>query len=310
MAPRKGLSPFTRVISPDLSPHSYWYVLNSKVCGMTPTQYFKRSPVVSSFPEDFQRIDSGNIRLEDGRHYTNKRSSNGTEILCSSFGLVSVFCRQKMSPEGSQFSSQLRDFINKLDLSVICGDEEIEVSERPRASRRLEMPLTPPNRPTSSAVLMTPPNSGKPEGKYFPSPNLKEISEKNDLDTPEKVMLMKQRSSRVIKDVHDVCEKNGESLAMVLSNMCAFGDPGAKAIVNEIVEEVAVKKGVKRSVEELVGDNTLLKYVESLRVPDWKLVLFQAMARVSTKTWQSVINITGLGRTGVRNLVTFSQNYN
>lgn len=94
--------------------------------------------------------------------------------------------------------------------------------------------------------------------------------------------------------IHDVCDKNRESLAMVLSSMCAFGDPEAKAIVNEIVEEVAVKKGVKRTVEELVGDDTLFKYVESLRVPDWKLVLFQTMARVSAKTWQSVINITGL----------------
>ncbi|CAH3163324.1 unnamed protein product, partial [Pocillopora meandrina] len=115
---------------------------------------------------------------------------------------------------------------------------------------------------------------------------------------------MKQRSSRVIKDVHDVCERNRVSLAMVLSNMCAFGDPEAKAIVNEIVEEMAVKRGVKRSVEELVGDDTMSKYVACLRVPDWKLVLFQAMARVSSKTWQSVINITGLGRTGVRCLVT------
>lgn len=113
---------------------------------------------------------------------------------------------------------------------------------------------------------------------------------------------MKRRSSRVIKDVNDVCHKHRESLAMVLSNMCAFGDSEAKAIVNEIVEEVAVKRGVKRTVEELVGDDTLSKYVESLRVPDWKLVLFQTMARVSGKTWQSMINITGLGRTGVRNL--------
>ena len=115
---------------------------------------------------------------------------------------------------------------------------------------------------------------------------------------------MKQRSSRVIKDVHDVCDRNRESLAMVLSNMCAFGDPEAKAIVKDIVEEVAVKRGVKRSVEDLVGDDTMSKYMACLRVPDWKLVLFQAMARVSAKTWQSVINITGLGRTGVRCLAT------
>ena len=55
---------------------------------------------------------------------------------------------------------------------------------------------------------------------------------------------------------------------------------------------------------ELVGNDTMSKYVACLRVPDWKLVLFQAMARVSSKTWQSVINITGLRRTGVRCLVT------
>ena len=197
--------------------------------------------------------------------------------------------------------------LNIVDLSNISVDEgnEREANKRPRASRRLEMPTTPTNK-TSSSVAMTPPNSGnsqRAESKNV-SPNLKEISEKEDLDTPEKVLLMKQRSSRVIKDVHDVCDRNRESLAMVLSNMCAFGDPEAKAIVNEIVEEVAVKRGVKRSVEELVGDDTMTKYVECLRVPDWKLVLFQAMARVSAKTWQSVINITGLGRSGVRCLAT------
>ena len=52
-------------------------------------------------------------------------------------------------------------------------------------------------------------------------------------------------------------------------------------------------------MEELVGDGTRSRYVESLRVPDWKLVHFQAKARVSSKTWKSVINITGLERTGV-----------
>ena len=292
------------LISDDLSPHLYWYVLNSKVCGMTPTQYFKRSPVVSSFPDDFVRIESGNIRLAAGGLYTNKRSSNGTEIVCSSFGLISVLLRQKHSSECCEFSALLREFLNKLDSNVVCADENKVSSERSRASRRLEMSFTPPNKSlkTSSSMVMTPPNS-VPKGAFSVSPNLKEISENTDLDTPEKVLLMKQRSGRVIKDVHDVCEKNRESLVVVLSNMCAFGDPEAKVLVNEIFEEVAVKKGVKRSVEELVGDDTLLKYVQSLRVPDWKLVLFQAMARVSAKTWQTVINITGLGRTGVRNLV-------
>ena len=57
MAPRKGFSPFLQVISGDLSPHLYWYVLKSKACGMTPTQFFKHLPVVSSFPDNFVRIE-------------------------------------------------------------------------------------------------------------------------------------------------------------------------------------------------------------------------------------------------------------
>ena len=47
-----------------------------------------------------------------------------------------------------------------------------------------------------------------------------------------------------IKDMYDECVKNGESLVIVLSNLCTFGNPEAKAIANEIVKEVAVKKGV------------------------------------------------------------------
>ena len=47
-----------------------------------------------------------------------------------------------------------------------------------------------------------------------------------------------------IKDMYDMCEKNGENLVIVLSNMCTFGNPEAKAIANKIVKEVAVKKGV------------------------------------------------------------------
>ena len=47
-----------------------------------------------------------------------------------------------------------------------------------------------------------------------------------------------------INNMYDVCEKNGESLVIVLSNMCTFGNPEAKAIANEIVKKLGVKKGV------------------------------------------------------------------
>ena len=65
--------------------------------------------------------------------------------------------------------------------------------------------------------------------------------------------------------------------------MCSLSDHETEAIVNEIVQDVEVKKGVKRTVEELVGDDTFSKYMESLRVPDGVLLYFKTKARVSAE---------------------------
>ena len=66
-----------------------------------------------------------------------------------------------------------------------------------------------------------------------------------------------------------------------------------------MIEDVASRKGAKRAIQDPAGEETLAKYVESLRVPDWVLLFFKTRARISGHTWQAVINITQLGRTGV-----------
>ena len=86
---------------------------------------------------------------------------------------------------------------------------------------------------------------------------------------------------------------------MVLTYRCAFGDKDARAILNDVVEQLSVKKQVKRAMEDLVGEETYVKYVESIQVPDWVLLYFKTKGRISGNIWQSVINITKLGRTGV-----------
>lgn len=301
MAPRRGFSPFSRVVSEDLNANSYWYVLSAGICGNAPSKFIKCSPIAESFPDEFRRIESGKLHLLDGRAFDDKKSSNGFEVVCSSFGLVStILCKKTASEETASVPFNiLKEFLNGLDLSCINSEdsEDGDTSERPRAARRLTMPpvtRTPQTKGTPS-FLVTPPDSGSSS-----SPDMKEISERSDLETPEKTFLIKKRGTRVMQGVQDLCERSREDLATVLSSMCAFGDPEAKAIVNDIVGDVAVKRGVKRTVEELVGDETFSTYVESLRVPDWLLLYFKTKARISGSTWQAVINITKLGRTGVR----------
>ena len=268
-------------------------MLTTEICGITPLQYFKRSPIVTSFPEDFYRIESGKLLLLDGHPFVNKKNSSAFEVVCSSFGLVSAILRKKTGCEerGSAAVFKGKEFLNGLDLSSLKGDSD-------DMNWRLTMPPqfnTPNTKETPVSVDLTFPSSGN-----LSSPNLKEISKRNDLETPEKTFLIKKRGSCILQDVQVICERSRENLSTVLSSMCAFGGPEAKAIVKEIVEDVALKKGVKRTVEELVGDQRFSLYVESLRVPDWVLLYFKTKARISGNTWHAVINITKLGRTGVR----------
>ena len=152
--------------------------------------------------------------------------------------------------------------MNGLDLSSIeSSDGEVSSAEDPTATRRrLQMPCT-GTTPTSpddglGCTAMTPPASGT-RGLLCSkdSPNIKEICQNSDINTPEKALMAEKRGHCVIKDIHEVCDRHRESLSNVLSYMCAFGDPEATVILNEIMDNVSAKKGVKRTVLDLVGEH-------------------------------------------------------
>ena len=128
---------------------------------------------------------------------------------------------------------------------------------------------------------------------------MKEISQNKDIDTPEKTLLLKNRTKRVFQSVSDVCDEKRESLASVLANMCAFKDQQAQGIVMDVIDMVVQKREIKNTFEELLSEEALDKYINSIRVLDWVLVYFKLKACISDSTWQTAINFTNLVRTGV-----------
>ena len=46
--------------------------------------------------------------------------------------------------------------------------------------------------------------------------------------------------------------------------MCAFGDNNATGLINDVIEDVASRKGVKRAIQDLAGEETYARYIESL----------------------------------------------
>ena len=92
-------------------------------------------------------------------------------------------------------------------------------------------------------------------------------------------------------------------MACVLGHLCTH-DPvkqpsEARNIISEIVSSITEKKGVKRGREDLVLPDMLQEYLHQFRVPDWVLLYFKLETKIPDEGWQTMINLTKLGKTRV-----------
>ena len=107
----------------------------------------------------------------------------------------------------------------------------------------------------------------------------------------------------IIADLNDLCDKYHESLACVLGNSFLYGNDSEKKDVSKTVSEilnlVMDSKGYKKGFSDLLLPETHQRLLESMRVPDWVLLYFKIKAKLPDAGWQTLLNLTQLGRSGV-----------
>lgn len=64
--------------------------------------------------------------------------------------------------------------------------------------------------------------------------------------------------------VNALCKEKRESLSTVLSYLFAFGNGDATGLIKDVMETVALRKEVKRGLQDLAGEETYMQYIESL----------------------------------------------
>ena len=103
----------------------------------------------------------------------------------------------------------------------------------------------------------------------------------------------------VWNNIHDICEKFRQPLSLVLGQGVLAKDTAAKETINKVVETVVGTRGVKRGVEEVLGNDVHLKFLKSSQVPDWVFLYFKIQPRLPHQAWQTLLNLSMLGRSGV-----------
>lgn len=96
--------------------------------------------------------------------------------------------------------------------------------------------------------------------------------------------------------MEDVYSRHKASVASVLGHLCT-NDPAKEPSETQDIISVTEKKGVKRGLKAIVPD-LLQQYLHQFRVPDWVLLYFKLEARIPDEGWQTMINLTKMGRTG------------
>lgn len=74
---------------------------------------------------------------------------------------------------------------------------------------------------------------------------------------------------------------------------------GKEDRVLEVVDQVTKSKGSKNVLTELLLPETLENVFQSIRVPDWVLLFFKLQTRLPDSAWQTLLNLTRLGKSGV-----------
>ncbi|KAL9977031.1 hypothetical protein ACROYT_G014393 [Oculina patagonica] len=117
----------------------------------------------------------------------------------------------------------------------------------------------------------------------------------------KKQYLSKKSAGDILRTMEGVCDWHKASVASVLGHLCCHNpakEPSeACNIISEIVNTVTVKKGLKKGLETLVP-NVMQQYIKQFRIPYWVLLYFKIEAKILHNGWQTMINLTKLGRTG------------
>ena len=99
-----------------------------------------------------------------------------------------------------------------------------------------------------------------------------------DLSSLSKGKKVREVATRIIKDIREVCENNGETLWTVLAE-CSFmmtrkdGQDVRETVTGkdgqDVRETMVTEKGARKAFEKLVSEGSWNERVKCMRVPDW-----------------------------------------
>ena len=294
---------------------------------MRPADFVKTELFTKVFPDKIQRIEWGEVQPAKSYSTSNARQPSIVSVI-SSFGLCAALLRQKViSPYGlikSPAFKPVQRLVNTLTLDEepqqisnsggkasdnnvslfkLLTELNAELAERKIFIEALEKEMDVLkgkifHLETEIGLSVTP-SSSKPASPMSCSSS----SSPSTLNSSTRKRKILKKCKEVMVSVNDVCQKYEESISSVLGNYFVFGGNAEKEevqdVISNVVDLVMEAKGAKKGLAEMFSSETYEQIFASLRVPDWVLLYFKLKTRLPDDAWQTLLNLTHLGKSGV-----------
>ena len=314
----------SRVVGHTLDPRKHWYVLTKRLCGIKPKE-FAASEIFRHFRNEIQTVAPKDLKPATRGCEFNRQPSH--LYVVSSFGLCAGLLRQRQFAldcfvRSEKFASVV-DSLNGIDLGSDspsgfggkCSPSDHGTKEINSRITELEskiMELEKRNSYLTSFIPTSPPlATSSPSQSSSDSSSSSAGSNSSFIEETLNSMLGPINTKRAVAnhckevtaDLEGVCEKYHETLACVLGHSFIYGSQEEKEkvtqTISEIVNLVLEAKGPKKGLTELLLPDTYKNILDSMRVPDWVLLYFKLKARLPDDAWQTLLNLTQLGKSRV-----------
>ena len=292
-------NPFVRVFSSELEPHVCWYAVRpslslGNLSRLTDLNALKVLPGFHTVRE----VEIEQLKLENGDKVqpgTFGKSYKSSKVaVITTFGMVCALLRKKT------ITGQEPLFTSEKFQSTIHNLIGVDISQCDEL--QMETPPYSPAKPTDQT-------SNKKPNANISSRDFQSLESDKSLRTPVRKRRMKRRVKNVLGGLQEITEeKFKETLTSIITYACKYGQKENKIIVSDVIDELAMKVGVKQALKELVSSETLQRFFKSMRSPDWVQLYLKVQSRIPDHQWQTLLNLTRLGPSKVRSNMTNNQN--
>lgn len=320
---------FHRVYSPLLAPEKVWYALNQDVTGDVPPRRFCQSNIFELFPEEVCCLNyvEDDLRDRNGaqisrRCFSSRQKATDPVFVGTTFAvIVGSLRKQNLGNVGFLKSSRfakIRGLVNREELSDAAADHEpcttenrdsstadvegllasyvSEIAELKSRLERLE------NQWDESPPTESPPKS------WTSSPNssISDIEQDPSYAPSTKKKKIQNNFAQAMAEIDGIFATKGDRLQDIIAHgiLLHRGSTEFEELVGDIFSTVEEKYGVVKALKKLVPPELWAKRVNEMAVPDWMLLLCKLEIPISDDGWQTLLNRTNLGKSGVR--CTFS----